>query len=84
MNSHGTKPALFLGPICRFLLLGKTNSYRINSFSLPIVPYTFLFHLVTSSSCISGLSFDGGIVSNRGLFQSRCENKVRMRIFHGI
>lgn len=57
-----------------FFLLGKTNSYHSNSFSLPIVPYTFLSHLVMSSSCSSGLNFDGQIVSNRGLFQSHCQS----------
>lgn len=66
---------MFLGPTCCcFFLLGKTNSYHSNSFSLPIVPYTFLSHLVMSSSCSSGLNFDGQIVSNRGQFQSHCQN----------
>lgn len=56
---------LFPWLICSFLLLGKTISY-----SLPMVHYVFLSPLVMSFSCSSRFNFDGGIVSNRGLFQS--------------
>lgn len=62
---------LCLGLICCFILLGETKSYHINSFSLTAVPYASSSQPVTGLSCSRGSNFDGGVVTNRGLFRSR-------------